>query len=279
VRADALARGAAAQVFAANRSRGRVALSVAYADGATRRAHVAEEGSLRVRFPNPAEEGLDAVLVNTAGGIAGGDAFAVEVTVDERARLTVTSAAAEKIYRTLGPDSSIRLRLQVASGGNLAWLPQETILFDRARLRRTIDIDVAETGSLLLAEALVFGRAAMGETVAQGGVFDRWRVRHGGRLVFADGLRLDGAIGATLRQKAVGDGAMALATVLAVPGDQAMLELVRGANKMFGGEVAASAWNGLMLVRLLARDSAALRHNLLAVLAALGTTPPRLWLN
>ena len=91
--------------------------------------------------------------------------------------LTVTTAAAEKIYRSLGPDTSIDVKLDVGAGGALAWLPQETILFDQMRLARTIDVELARGASLLLAEAVVFGRSAMGEAVMSGSCFDRWRVR------------------------------------------------------------------------------------------------------
>src|SRR5262245_63391564 len=129
-----------AQTFAANRARGEIALSVASSGGVTRRLHVGEAGSLRVRFPGPRAADLQAVVVNTAGGIAGGDRLAVEIAVGETARLAVTTAAAEKIYRSLGPDAAVDLSLAVAAGSTLLWLPQETIVFDEARLRRTIDV-------------------------------------------------------------------------------------------------------------------------------------------
>ena len=86
------------------------------------------------------------------------------------------------------------MKLKVGAGGTLAWLPQETILFDQVRLRRSIEVDLAPDASLLLAEGVVFGRSAMGETLAQGRFFDRWRVRRGGALVFAESLRLEDAI-------------------------------------------------------------------------------------
>ena len=154
-----------AETFAANRARGAIALSVAAAGGATRRRYVAEAGSLRVRFPGPASADLEAVIVNTAGGIAGGDDLSIAIEIGAAARLAVTSAAAEKIYRALGPEAAVHLNMSVAAHGALAWLPQETILFDRARLRRTIDVDLADGATLVLAEARVFGRTAMGEAV------------------------------------------------------------------------------------------------------------------
>ena len=99
------------------------------------------------------------------------------MTVGEGARLVVGTAAAEKIYRSTGPDADMEVALAVRAGGQLAWLPQETILFDRARLSRRIEIDLAEGASLVMAEAVVFGRAAMGETMREGRFADRWRLR------------------------------------------------------------------------------------------------------
>jgi urease accessory protein len=267
--------------FAANRAVGRIALSVTAASGQSRRARVHEAGSLRVRFPNAADAAqLDAVVVNTAGGMAGGDRFDIEVNVGASARLCLTSAAAEKIYRSLGPDTQVGVKLAAGPGAMLAWLPQETILFDRARLRRTIDLDLARGAGVLLAEAIVFGRSAMGETVACGHLFDRWRVRVGGELVFAETTRLDGEIAQRLSETAIAAGGAAVASVLKLPGDEAAAAAIRAMQQSFMGDVGVSAWNGLSLARLVARDGAALRHDLIAVLTTWGAgVLPRLWLN
>src|SRR4051794_30530596 len=153
----------ASQIFASNRAVGAVAFDVALVDGVTRRRELHESGSLRVRFPSPEAQGLSAVFVNTAGGIAGGDRFEVDIAAGEASRVTVTTAAAEKVYRSHGPAAQVDIALTVAAGAHLAWLPQETILFDQARIARRIDIDLAQNASLLLCEIVVFGRAAMGE--------------------------------------------------------------------------------------------------------------------
>ncbi len=267
-----------ADIFAANRATGHIALSVAAAGGRTRRNHVHEDGSLRVRFPNVTAEPLEAVIVNTGGGMTGGDRFAIEIAVDEGASLIAGTVAAEKVYRSNGPDAEVSIRLDIAPGASLAWLPQETILFDQARLSRRIDIDMAAGASLLMAEAVVLGRVAMGEAMNQGFFADRWRVRREGQLVFADTAWLEGAIAARLIDRAVTAGGIAIATVLVAPGDEARLASVRGFSEHFAGEVGISAWNGIAVARLCAKDGAALRHDLIAVLAALGQRVPRLWL-
>jgi urease accessory protein len=264
-------------VFAANRAAGRITLSVAAASGVTRRRQVYEDGPLRVRFPNSIGPALEAMIVNTAGGIAGGDRHDLDIDVGEGATLGVTTAAAEKAYRALGPGAEIAVKLAVGAGARLSWLPQETILFDRARLMRRIEVELAVDATLLMTEAVVFGRSAMGEAVTEGAFTDRWRVRRDGRLLFAETVRLDGAIARMLAESAVAGGGVAIATVLAVPGDQAMAERVRA--QTFCGEVGVSSWNGLTVARLCAKDDASLRRDLTAVITALGGTLPRLWLN
>jgi urease accessory protein len=270
---------ATSAIFAANRARGAVSFDVHQVDGVTRRRHLHESGSLRVRFPSPEAEGLSAVFVNTAGGIAGGDRFDVEIATGETARLTVTTAAAEKIYRAEGAPAELNIALKAEARSHLAWLPQETILFDRARILRRIDIDLAEDASLLLCEIVVFGRAAMGERMSGGEFVDRWRLRRGGRLVFAETVRLDGDIGEKLKRSAVANGGVAIGTALIVPGDEALVERIRELSESFGGEVGISAWNGFAMARFCAQDAARLRADMMAVLGrASGGGLPRLWL-
>jgi urease accessory protein len=269
-----------ASVFAANRARGAVAFDVRSAGGVTRRGALHESGSLRVRFPSPEGEGLSAVFVNTAGGIAGGDRFDIAIAAQEGARLTLTTAAAEKVYRANAQAAELNIALKVADGAHLSWLPQETILFDRAKMSRHIDIDLAEGASLLLCEIAVFGRAAMGERMEQGAFVDRWRLRRGGRLVFAETVRLGGDIGAKLKRPAIAKGGVAIGTALIVPGDEALVERVREIASSFGGEAAISAWNGFAMARFCAQDAARLRADMMAVLGRASSAPlPRLWLN
>jgi urease accessory protein len=271
---------ATGEMVAANRAQSRVSLTVADHDGTARPRYLAEEGSLRLRFPEACAGAQEAVLINTAGGIAGGDKLTIDLALEERARLVVTTASAEKIYRSEGAPASLAVTATLAEGAELTWLPHETILFDRARLVRLFDIALAPSARLLFAEAVVFGRSAMGETVREGLFADCWRVRRDGRLIFAESFRLDGAIAERLAQTAVAAGQVALATVLAVPGDDATTEAVRALAGAFRGEAGISAWNGMALARLAAPDGAALRHDLALLLAALSRAPlPRLWLN
>ncbi len=276
MRSDALATNS---VFEANRARGAVRFDVHARDGVTRRGALHESGSLRVRFPSPEDEGLSGVFVNTAGGVAGGDRFDIEISAADSSRLTLTTAAAEKVYRAPGSAAQLNIALKAGAGARLAWLPQETILFDRARVQRRFDIALDENASLLLCEIVVFGRTAMGERMGQGEFIDRWRMRRGGRLVFAETVRLGGDIGAKLARSAVAKGGAAIGTALIVPGDEALVERIREASESFSGEVGISAWNGFAMVRFCAQDAARLRADMMAVLARTGVALPRLWLN
>ena len=271
---------ATSATFAANRAQGAVKFDVQLEGGVTRRGALHESGSLRVRFPSPEAEGLAGVFVNTAGGIAGGDRFDIDIRAGAGARLTLTTAAAEKVYRATGPAAQLNIALRAEAGARLSWLPQETILFDRARISRRIDIDLAEDARLLLCEIVVFGRAAMGERMLHGEFVDRWRLRRGGQLAFAETIRLDGDIGAKLAQSAIAKGGVAIGTALIVPGDEAVVERIREVSETFGGEVGISAWNGFAMARFCAQDAARLRADMMSVLGrASGVPLPRLWLN
>lgn len=268
---------------ARQRSDGRVRLRVgpARTGGATRIRDLSEAGPSRLRFPG-GEGALEAVLVNTAGGVACGDTFSIALEVEPAGDLVLTTTAAEKIYRSDGPVSRIENRLSLATGARLAWLPQETILFDRARVRRRFDADLAADAALLAVEITAFGRAARGERITAGLFADTWRVRRAGRLVYADNVVIDGPITDRLARPAIGGGARACATLLDVSeGAEARLEAARallaeGARP--GLEAAASAWNGHLVVRALGSGVGPLRALVAQFLAGYRGLPmPRVW--
>jgi urease accessory protein len=268
------------RIFAANRARGQIAVTAHAVDGRTRAHLIREAGSLRVRFPRSTLAELEAVIINTAGGVAGGDMLDIEVRLGTQARVVATTAAAEKIYRSLGPEAIVKVKLALEAGSTMAWLPQQTILFNGAKLVRTIEVDLAEDASVMIAESLVFGRSGMGERVVTGRLSDRWRVRRAGRLKFADTVHLDGAIAATLALPGVANNAAAIASLLVVPGTEAMVAAVRAITSQRCGEVGVSSWDGLVLVRFCANDGAALHHDVANVLTCLrGTALPRLFAN
>jgi urease accessory protein len=264
------------------RAVGRVAFSAAGLSGRTRPMQIEESGSMRIRLPKGEGSGLDAVLVNTAGGIACGDRFSVGIEVRSGAAVTVATPAAEKVYRSDGPVAELAVDLRLEAGTRLDWLPQETILFDRARLRRNLAAEMPEDASLTVFEAVVFGREARAEHIAEGLFEDCWRIRRGGRLVYADTLRLDGSIADLLQKPSVGKGARAFATFIHVsPDAEARLETVRECIPTVNGcDAAASAWNGLLAVRFCAMTIESLRKAAVPFLLAFRGEPlPRVWLS
>jgi urease accessory protein len=264
--------------LAENRAVGHIACSVRRHAGATRCARLFEEGPLRLRCPNSSAGALEAVIINTAGGIAGGDRLHIDLNIAQDSRLTVTTAAAEKVYRSLGPDATIDINLQVESGAALAWLPHETILFDQARLNRAIRIDLANDAQLVFAEAIVFGRSGRGEQVSHGRLIDRWRLHCEGHLLHAEAVHFDGTIAEKLAHRAVTAGNVAIATVLICPGDENIAEAIR--TQKCCGEVGVSAWKGIAIARLCSSDGAVLKRDLVNLISTLPRACiPRLWSN
>lgn len=269
---------AAAGAPGRQRSRGLVRIAAALQGGVTRLVDLAESGALRARLPRGGP-GLEAVLVNTAGGMACGDHFAIAVETGAGARLTLATPAAEKVYRSDGPLARVEVSLAAADQARLHWLPQETILYDRARLARRYAVELAPRAVFLSFEALVLGRLAYGDAMAEGHVEDHWRIRRGGALVYADALRLSGSVAALLDRPAVAAGHRVLATLLYIaPDAEARLEEVRALLAEAEGECGASAWNGILAARFLAREAGALRRAAAPVLLALrGAALPRVW--
>jgi urease accessory protein len=240
---------------------------------------------LRALFPlEPG--GADAVVVNTAGGVVGGDRLDIRITLAAATGAVVTSQAAEMVYRSAGATAEITTQLQVGAGGVLAWLPQETILFDACRLRRRLAIDLDPAATLLASEMLVFGRVAKGERLHRACLREARDVRIGGRLVWAERFRLDPPNDDVLDDPALLAGARALATTMfAAPNAVARLEAARAQlTALPGVRAGVTAVNGLLVGRFLGPDATLVRRSLAATLAAwrgvlLGQPArlPRLW--
>lgn len=266
--------------LASVRSRGVLALSTHLVDGMTRRVRVREEGALRMRFPPEAPGRLDAVIVNVAGGMAGGDVYDCAFEAGAGVNLVVASAAAEKIYRALGAPTTCDVRLRAESGSTLAYVPQETILFNGARVARRYEIDVASDARLILADIVILGRAAMGERVTSLVWRDSWRLRRDGALAWADASRVEGDATALLEGAASGGGAHAFGTLIyAAPDAGAQLDNLRDALREAPAcEAAATAFDGLIVARFVSHEGHKLRAAMVAAISRLpGGALPRSW--
>jgi urease accessory protein len=260
------------------RSEGAARISFKCARGGTKLDRLFQQGAAKVRLPlGEAGEPPQAVLINTAGGLTGGDLMSAEVSLGAGCHAIVTSQACEKIYRSSSGDAKIHTRLSLAEDSRLDWLVQETILFDGARLSRRLEADLAPGAELLLVEAVIFGRSARGERVASGLFADRWRIQREGRLVFADDLRFDFSTPDLLRRPAVLAGAAAMATILFVTGEPE--EHLAPLRETVGERGGVSVWNGKLLARLIAPNGVALRQTLIPALAVLRNSAalPKFW--
>jgi urease accessory protein len=249
---------------AAVRTHGAARIVFRNGEGRTRLARLYQRAPLRVLFPAGGEHGVStAVLVTTTGGLVGGDRLEARVSAEEGAAVLVTSQAAEKVYRSLGPCSRVDIELSAAPGSWLEWLPHETILFEGARLDRTTRIEHAPGAQVLAGEMLVFGRRAHREMLTRGRFRDAWEVRREGRLIWADALAATGDLAAVLAMPACLAGAAAVATALYV-GDavQEAVDLARDLTAATVGSdmaIAVTCVAGVLICRWLGRDPHALR--------------------
>ena len=267
---------------ALQRARGAVRVGFGLRAGATMLAELRQEGCLKARFPRP-ERGawIGAALLNCSGGVAAGDHLSVAIDLAPGARAVTATQAAERIYRAPAgaAPALLRTRLTLGAGAALEFLPQETMIFDRAALDRRLDVEMAEDAWFLGAETLVFGRAEMGESVHQAACADLIRIRRGGRVILHDAVRLRGDVAARLDRRAMGNGARVVTTLVLVAQDApSRLDAVRAVQD--GKDGAVSSWDGMLVARILSPTAAIARARLLVVLATLrdGRPIPRVWM-
>lgn len=272
------------------RTKGHGRIVVKHAAGRTRIDQLYQESAARIRVPDRSSiGGLEAVAINTAGGMTSDDDLQWQAHAGPNTHLTVTTQACEKIYKADGGPAKVTVELEIADEAELNWLPQETILFDKARLTRSITAHLQGNAKLLLVEPVLFGRRAMNETMQSGLWRDSWRIFHQNALIHAENARLEGSIASHLSSLAGLGGQTALATLLAIgshaeaklTGARALMDSVPGC---VGG---ASCWTvaetSKLVVRLAANDGYTLRQVLIPLinhLASRDDSPaavPKIW--
>jgi urease accessory protein len=264
------------------RAAGAVALKVVLRDGEDAIGDLRQFGCGRLLFPHRASgDPLEAVVVNTGGGLTGGDRFDVAVTVRRGARAVLTTQACEKVYRSSEGPARVGAKLSVESGASLVWMPQETILFEDSALHRRLEADIAPDATLLAAEAVMLGRAAMGEMLERARFRDSWRIRRGGRLVFAEETAAGPGVWSAARVAKAGLGADAAAfatLVFAGPQADERQEPARAILQSHGIDGGVSLVDGLIVARLVAGPGLALRQAMIPLLELFsGARLPRVW--
>ena len=262
------------------RAVGNARLAVHMIAGRTRLADLFQQGAAKIRFPMAEGMPLEAVIINTAGGLTGGDRLVVSLDVAEGAHAVIATQACEKIYRAESGQAVVENTIVVGSAGRCDWLPQETILFDGAGLQRRLNVAMTGDSHFFGVEALVPGRSASGETINTLALHDHIAIRRDGRLIYADALSLSGPVRSALSRPARGGGAGAIATVLyAAPDAERRLGEVRDSLAACRSETGASAVNGLLAMRFVAANAVDLRRDLIAVVTAWrGCDMPRAWM-
>lgn len=266
------------------RSRGVGRLVVKSADGRSRIERLFQEGSAKIRLPKqPASAPLEAVMINTSGGLTGGDRLDWQIGLAAGARLVATTQACEKVYKSTGSVAEVETTISMAQGAELAWLPQETIIYNRSGLKRRLTVRTSSTSRVLVVEPLIFGRQAMGENVETAVFHDSWRVFEDGHLIHAEEFKLGPDVGTALHKSPVLNGNRAMATVLLV--DRNAEDFAETVTELVGEFGGVSAWRtgkghlGKLLARLVAKDGYDLRKRLVPVLELLNkqASLPKVW--
>ncbi len=260
------------------------------ADGTTALADLYHAQPLRVLFPYAVRGDIfQAAIACVSGGLVGGDRLAIAATLDAGARAMLIGQAAEKVYRSRGEDCTVETELRAGDGAWLEYLPQETILFDAARLRRRTQVFLSPQAQFVGGGILVFGRTARGETLQSGLVHDAWEFRgEDGALLWKDALHMDGDLEKLLANPATFGGARAYGTLIFAGAAAAQhRDAVRALAEQTSTpalRIGAAAFRGLLIVRFLGGNALELRDAYAAVWtylrAAAGGLPaamPRLW--
>lgn len=261
------------------RSKGRAFVSFAQVRGQTRLRDLGQSGSAKAMLPRVAGDVPEVVFLNTSGGLTDGDRLQFGLSLAAGAVVTATTQTAERAYRSTGAAASVEVRVDVAAAGHVAWLPQETILYENSHLRRSTTIDLAANASCLLTESVVLGRHAMGEELLHARLRDSRLLRRAGRPLWAETLAIDANFLQRAQSAALLGPARAFAVVALIgPGAADAVTRLRAVLNEPGCEAEASGWDGKCVARILARDGWPMKRQLYRALAVLHQGPlPRVW--
>jgi urease accessory protein len=225
------------------------------------------------------------LVVHPPGGIAGGDALTIEARVGPEAQALVTTPGATKWYKANGRIASQSVDMRI--DGQFEWLPQETIVFDKAQVRSSITIALGERARTIGWDIVALGRAASGETFDDGAFAQTIRLsdaNDGGRLQWVERTRIAG--GDALLASPIGLAGHHVFGCLWAGGlawSDSDLDTLRERLPPAAAPVTRVAPR-LLLARVLASSTPAARHALQAVWAAVRplvfgrpALAPRIW--
>jgi len=259
------------------RARGVAELTVKSVDERSHIDRLYQQGCAKIRIPQSTRPDIEAIMINSSGGLTGGDRVDWTIRVKENASATITTQACERVYKSVGGSANTTIKIDVEDGSKLSWLPQETILFNQGNLKRNINVDIADSSEVLIIEPLIIGRQAMGEDVADGQFQDSWRIFKNGALFHSEEFHLGPCVSDQLAGKFTADDQRAMATVFFMsPLAESHLSTVR---TLLGESGGASFWNGKLIARLVAKDGYLLRQNLVPLIKLLNFQAhmPKVW--
>lgn len=265
------------QTQSMQRARGRVHLGFRSQGGETKLVDLHQSGCAKALLPKNYENRIDAVIINTAGGVTGGDELTYSAQLDAGSDLCLTTQTAERIYKSSGGIGKIDTQFTLGKNSALDWLPQETILFEQSALSRQLTVDMDATASTLILEPIILGRKAMGETLKSCFFTDQWHVTRGGKLAYADALRITDPA-ALLGTACLGQNRAFATLVYIAPDAEARRDQMRSLINFDDVTTATSAWNGCLVTRFAAPDAQPLRRALISTLSQFRAHPlPRVW--
>lgn len=259
------------------RASGSARLAVKPVNGRTRIATLYQEGCAKIRLPKTDDRSLEAVMINTSGGLTGGDKIQWQFDIADDCSALITTQACERIYKASAEVAQVTTKLSAGERASLAWLPQETIVFEGSVLQRTLSVDLADTSRALIVEPIVFGRKAMGEDVETCTLRDRWRIRRNGVLIHAEDFHIGPDAASMLARPALFGGMRTMATVLLL--DKDAERLLDASRTIIGKKGGASFWSGKLLARLIDGDAYSLRKRLVPLIELLNEKAgvPKVW--
>ena len=260
------------------RASGRIELGFIFKNNLHSLSHLHQSGCLKALIPKNYSTVPDVVLVNTSGGITGGDKLQIQAGVHQKAHVCITSQTAERVYKSSQGMGEIEVELNLSENSKLDWIPQETILFDKSAVQRSIKVNMSNNSYLFMVESIILGRKAMGENVTNNLFVDRWQILRDNKPTYLEALKLSNAN--ELSGLATLGKNKALATLLYVaPDSEERLQQMRELLAKYDSLGAATAWDGKLIVRLIAESPQFLRSALIDIITQFRKMSlPRVWL-
>lgn len=204
-------------------------------------------------------------VVNPTAGLFAGDEIEVDVRVGPGARLLLTTPSASRAHAMPLGTAQVRQRFVVEPGAWLEVCPELFIPQAECRYQQRTEIEVAAGGELFFVETLSPGRVARGESFGFAGLKWALDVRHDGVAVVRERLHLrrdDDSLNALKHPFANGYAASCYLVTDRIASDHACWGAVRGLQSDDVWIGVSRLTQGGWMIKLLARDSVALRKSL-----------------